>query len=273
MTADEAWLLRRYGDHPYGREYPTPDQVAEVAPGSLRAAHRRRVVPDGSLLVLVGDLTPARALDQVERALGGWDGPGARDRSAERARRWRPVPLLLVDRPGAVQANLRVGGDRPAASDPSYAGGAGRGRDVRRLVLVAADRQPARGQGLHLQLATAGSGTRAPARRSRVGVEVATDVAAPALVETLYELGRIVTLPPHGRGAVGGGAVPHRHPVLGTATQSGLADTLLDLLVRGLGVKWLRDHPARLAEVTPDQVQQAASTMLAPAATGLRRAR
>ena len=50
--------------------------------------------------------------------------------------------------------------------------------------------------------------------------------------------------------------------VLGTATQSGLADTLLGLLVRGLDVTWLRDHPARLAAVEPEQVHAAASALL-----------
>ena len=45
VVADEAWLNRRYGDHPYGRSLPTPDEVAEVAPRSLKALHRRRVVP------------------------------------------------------------------------------------------------------------------------------------------------------------------------------------------------------------------------------------
>ena len=62
--------------------------------------------------------------------------------------------------------------------------------------------------------------------------------------------------------------------VLGTATQSGLADTLLHLLVRGLDVTWLRDHPARLAAVdagrrsTPRR-----AALLAPRPPGLDRAR
>ncbi len=109
VVADEAWLNRRYGDHPYGRSLPTPDEVAEVAPRSLKALHRRRVVPRGSLLVLVGDLTPARVLDQVAKALDGWraEGSGA---DVPRVPDLPHVPLLLVDRPGAVQSNLRVGG-------------------------------------------------------------------------------------------------------------------------------------------------------------------
>ena len=77
-----------------------------------------------------------------------------------------------------------------------------------------------------------------------VGVDVATDVAAPALVETLYELGRIVTLPPEPDEVEAAVQYLTGTSVLGAATQSGLADTLLHLLVRGLDVTWLRDHPA-----------------------------
>ena len=52
--------------------------------------------------------------------------------------------------------------------------------------------------------------------------------------------------------------------VLSTATQSGLADTLVGLLVQGLDVTWLRDHPAHLAAVDVEQVHAAASAVLAP---------
>jgi predicted Zn-dependent peptidase len=96
-----------------------------------------------------------------------------------------------------------------------------------------------------------------------VGVDVATDVAAPALVETLYELGRIVTLPPEPAEVEAAVQYLTGTSVLRTATQSGLADTLLHLLVRGLDVTWLRDHPARLAAVEPEQVHAAAGALWA----------
>ena len=99
-----------------------------------------------------------------------------------------------------------------------------------------------------------------------VSAEVGTDVTAPALVEVLYELGRIACLPPTDEELSATAQYLTGTMALATATQAGLAETLADLLSDGLGVEWLREHPARLAEVTPDDVQQAASTMLAPAA-------
>jgi zinc protease len=52
---------------------------------------------------------------------------------------------------------------------------------------------------------------------------------------------------------------------LGTATQSGLAETLVELMSDGKGVEWLQEYPARLAATTPEDVQAAAAKMLAPA--------
>jgi predicted Zn-dependent peptidase len=48
------------------------------------------------------------------------------------------------------------------------------------------------------------------------------------------------------------------------ATQSGLADALADLLFRGLEVSWMRDHPADLMRVSPEDVREAARTVFAP---------
>ena len=222
---------------------PRPDEVPEVAPGSLRGLHRRRVTPDGGVLVVVGDLTPGRALDQVEKPLGGWESTARKD-PVPRVPAVETGPLLLVDRPGSVQSNLRFGGDAPDLSDPSYA---------------AVQLADAIFTGLFSSRLTANLredkgytyGSYSTIRHQRggsslaVGVDVATDVTAPAMVETLYELGRIVTLPPQPDEVDATVQYLTGTAALGTATQSGLADTLIHLLMRGLDVSWLRDHPAQ----------------------------
>ena len=151
-------------------------------------------------------------------------------------------PLLLVDRPGSVQANLRFGGDAPAMSDPSYAAvqvadAIFTGLFSSRLIAnLREDKGYTYGSYSVMRHQRAGSSL-------AVGVDVATDVAAPALVETLYELGRIVTLPPSPTRWRRPFSTSPGPPCSRAATQSGLADTLLHLLVRGLDVTWLRDHP------------------------------
>jgi predicted Zn-dependent peptidase len=261
-AAADAWAARRYGDHPYGRRIPRPEEVLEVAPGSLRNAHRRRVTPDGAVLVLVGDVVPARALDLVERHLAGWSATSRRD-PVPRLPALETGPLLLVDRPGSVQANVRFGGDAPDLAEPSYAAvqvadAIFTGLFSSRLIAnLREDKGYTYGSYSVMRHQRAGSSL-------AVGVDVATDVAAPALVETVYELGRIVTLPPEPAEVESAVQYLTGTAVLGTATQSGLADALLHLLIRGLDVTWLRDHPLRLAAVDPEQVHAAAAGLLAP---------
>ena len=263
VQADEAWLRQMYGDHPYGREHPAADEVLAVPASSLRAAHRRRIVPDGSLLVLVGDLTPARALDQVAAALDGWDTNGGPTR-VPKVGAVQTGPLRLVDRPGAVQSNIRMGGPAPARTDPSYAAaevanGLFGGYFSSRLVMnIREDKGYTYSPRSSLRHAPAASCILAAA-------DVTTEVTAAALVEIGYELGRMATLPPSADEVAATAQYLVGTLALSTATQAGLAGTLSVLLADGLDVTWLRDHPSALMAVTPDDVHAVAQTMLAPA--------
>ena len=263
VQADEAWLRQLYGDHPYGREHPAADEVLAVPTSSLRAAHRRRIVPDGSLLVLVGDLTPARALDQVAAALDGWDTSGSPTR-VPKVGAVRTGPLRLVDRPGAVQSNIRMGGSAPARTDPSYAAAEVAnalfgGYFSSRLVMnIREDKGYTYSPRSSLRHAPAASCILTAA-------DVTTEVTAAALVEIGYELGRMATLPPSADEVAATAQYLVGSLALSTATQAGLAATLSVLLADGLDVTWLRDHPAALMAVTPEDVHAVAQTMLAPA--------
>jgi len=97
-----------------------------------------------------------------------------------------------------------------------------------------------------------------------IAAEVATEVTAPALVETSYELGRMASLPPSADEVEATAQYLVGSIALSTATQAGLADTLLDLLTDGQDVSWLREHPQRLAAVTPEQVHEASVALLGP---------
>jgi len=262
VVADEAWRRRAFGSHPYGRELPTPDDVLGVPASSMRAAHRRRVGPDGALLVLVGDLRPARALDLVERAWAGWTSGGSGSRVPS-VPALEPGPLVLVDRPGAVQSNLRLGGPAPSRSDPTYpaaevANALFGGYFSSRLVTnIREDKGYTYSPYSMVNHAAAASWL-------TIAAEVATEVTAPALVETSYELGRMASLPPSADEVEATAQYLVGSIALSTATQAGLADTLLDLLTDGQDVSWLREHPQRLAAVTPEQVHEASVALLGP---------
>jgi zinc protease len=262
VVAEEAWRTRAFGSHPYGRDLPTPEEVLEVPASSMRAAHRRRIGPDGALLVLVGDLRPARALDLVERAWADW-ATGGSGSHVPAVPAMVPGPLVLVDRPGAVQSNLRLGGPAPRRSDPAYAASEvanalfGGYFSSRLVTNIREDKGYTYSPYSLLQHAAATSWL-------SIAADVATEVTAPALVETSYELGRMASLPPEAEEVEATAQYLVGSIALSTATQAGLADTLLDLLSDGQDVTWLREHPVRLAAVTPEGVHEASVPLLGP---------
>ena len=264
VLARDALVRRMYGAHPYAWEVPQPDAVADVTPAQVRTLHRNRVLPTGSTLVLVGDVSPERAVDGVERALGGWVAARSTRGQTAPALPELPGPVVrLVDRPGAVQSNIRLGGRAVPREDPDYPamqlanmvfGGYFSSRLTENL---REDKGYTYSPHCIIDHSVAGSALLLEA-------EVATEVTAPALLEIDYELGRMATL------SIGQDELDNARQyaigtlALSTASQSGLATMLAALLASGLGPDWLREHPQRLAAVTADEVVEQARRYLAP---------
>ncbi|HEX6967354.1 MAG TPA: pitrilysin family protein [Micromonosporaceae bacterium] len=257
-----ALLKRMYDGHPYAVQTPQPDEVREVRPEQLRALHTERVRPTGASLVVVGDLPPEQALDAAERALAGWTGAGERV-ALPPTPPLTPGPVLLVDRPGAVQSSLRVALPAVARTDPAHAplqlanlvfGGYFSSRWVEN---IREDKGYTYGPHSLIEHAAAGSALIA-------GAEVATEVTAPALLETFYELGRLASLPPEDDELEQARQYALGTLRLGMSTQAGLAGLASMYAGFGLRLEFLAEHAARLARATRDDVAEAAARYLAP---------
>jgi zinc protease len=263
VVARIALAARRYGVHPYAHQLPAAELVGAVTPTALRRLHRDRVVPAGSTLVLVGDVDPAAALDQVGTALAGWSAEG----SAVVA---PPVPALtpghleLVDRPGAVQSNLRLGGRAPSRTDPELPavrlasmifGGYFSSRLVENIRERRGYTYSPRSSVEHM---VGGSSF-------LVDADVATEVTGPAFLETWYELGRMAVTPVTEAELESARRFLLGTLALGTATHAGLASTLSTLFGAGLPAEWLADHQRALAAVTVAEVAEASRRWLHPA--------
>jgi predicted Zn-dependent peptidase len=263
--AHEAMASRIYGSHPYGRELPTPEHVAEVARADLRRLHDRQVHPDGAHLVLVGDLVGSRALDWAEAALDSWAAGGSKPPRVGPPPPFRPGGLVLVDRPGSVQTSIRLGAPAPGRADPDYpatvlANLVFGGYFSSRLVAnIREDKGYTYSPHSSLEHA-------ARASAFLVDADVASEVTAPALVEIRYELGRIATTPITQQELDAARRYATGTLALSTASQAGLAGTLSRLLAAGLTANWLREYPAALLTVTPEDAAAAAARWLGPAA-------
>jgi zinc protease len=257
-----ALLKRMYARHPYAVQTPTPEQVQAVRPGLLRALHGERLHPAGASLILVGDLQAERALDAAERALGGWDGGGKQvDLPATPA--LRPGPLSLVDRPGSVQSSIRLALPAVSRTHPDHAalqlanlvfGGYFSSRWVEN---IREDKGYTYGPHSLVEHSLAGSAL-------VVAAEVATEVTAPALLETVYELGRLASLPPDEDELEQARQYALGTLQLGMSTQAGLAGLASTYAGFGLRLDFLAAHSSRLAAATRDEVAGAAAEYLAP---------
>lgn len=97
-----------------------PDTVAQVGAEDAAAFHATRYGPTGASLVVAGDLTGIDLAALAERTFGGWRNVRQEAAAPDRI---GPAPraAILVDRPGAVQADLRLGAFAVDRTDPRYA--------------------------------------------------------------------------------------------------------------------------------------------------------
>ncbi|WP_328462148.1 insulinase family protein [Actinoplanes sp. NBC_00393] len=257
-----ALLKRIYGIHPYAVQTPAPEEVRGVEPAALRELHAARVRPAGAVLVLVGDIDPEQAIDTAEKVLGGWTGAGP-DGTISATPALETGPLLLVDRPGSVQSSLRMALPGIPRTDPDYAalslanfvfGGYFSSRWVEN---IREDKGYTYGSHSLIEHFVAGSTLLAAA-------EVATEVTGPSLLETLYELGRIASLPPGEEELEQARRYALGTLRLGMSTQAGLAGLASMYAGFGLRLDHLREHSAALSAATREEVAAAAAKYLAP---------
>ena len=120
--AHRALLRALYGA---GSPYRVPvsgeaSTVASLNRSEAARFHARLYRPDQAAWVVAGDVDPDRIAEALDRHLADWSGPAAwEDPTA--GRKVEPGPrLILIDRPGAPQAVLRVGHVGIARNDPDF---------------------------------------------------------------------------------------------------------------------------------------------------------
>ncbi|MGH3761711.1 M16 family metallopeptidase [Actinophytocola sp.] len=262
VIAREALQRHRYGDHPFTREMPEAADVATVRAEEVRELHAAGVLPRGSVLVLVGDIEPAEAVARLGSALSVW--------SDEREAVVLPdLPhvtggdVLFVPRAGAVQSQLRLTAQAVARTDPRYpalqlANLAFGGYFSSRLV---ENIREGKGYTYHARSSVEFTPSGATLL---VESDTASEVTAPALLETRYELARLGVVPPTESEVDSVRQYAIGSLLIATASQSGLASQLAALVSLGLNVDWLVEHPARLARVTAEQIAEAALEFFSP---------
>ena len=110
-----------YGNSPYG--FPsdgTPDTVKKFQHDDLVKFHDLNYAPNESLLAFAGDITPEEAFAEAEKYFGSWP---RRDSSLNEPAGPAPTKGLhvwLIDKPDAVQTQIRVGKIGIRRADPDF---------------------------------------------------------------------------------------------------------------------------------------------------------
>ena len=129
-VADRAFARLLYPGHPYGHlPLGTAAALKATVPGDVCAFHAREWQPSRVTLVAVGDGTHDDLYAAADRAFGWWAGENhsAENHSRSDVRRAEITPgavlpprVVILDRPGAAQSELRIGQIAVARHTPDY---------------------------------------------------------------------------------------------------------------------------------------------------------
>ena len=257
FLANERLRTVLFGAHPYAVIAPTEAQVQAITRDLLLAFHLAHFSPANALLLAVGDFSPPRLVEQLERAFEGWAG-GEVERADE-----PPLPthfsrhVVLVHTPGSVQTQILAGNLAITRTHPDWLaltlanvifGGAFNSRLVANI----------REQKGYTYDPRSGM---VPLRRHgffTIHAGVRNDVVAPALAEIFYELDRIRVLPVRPDELADAQAYLTGVFSLGIATLDGLAGQLATLYLNDLPEDYLETYRDRIRALTTDDVLAAA---------------
>lgn len=225
--------------------------------------HGRFLGPLGASLVIVGDIGADAAVDLLEARFGGWAGGSPLAEPPQVAPRSEAPQVVIVDRPGAVQSEIRVGHLGLARSPDEFFP----------VVVMNAILGGMFSSRLNLNLrerngytygASSGFAMRRQPGSFMVSAAVQTDVTAPAVAEIMKELHAIREAPVSDeelRSARNyfAGIFPLR-----LQTTDGIAGRLAELLVYDLPADYFDTYRARILEVSAEDVHQAALRRIHP---------
>ena len=110
-----------YGGGTYGNTViGNPESVARISVGDVRRYFATHYVPNNGSIVVAGDVEAERALDALTRFFGDWPMVEVPPRPQISPIANEPSRIYLIDRPTAVQSEIRVGHLGIARSTEDY---------------------------------------------------------------------------------------------------------------------------------------------------------
>lgn len=110
-----------YGASPYGwPQAGTPATIKKLTRDGLAKFHDTTYAPNQSLLAFAGDITPETALAAAEKYFGAWPKLDVAATAPPAPESLSGQHIWLIDKPDAVQTQIRVGALGIRRNDPNY---------------------------------------------------------------------------------------------------------------------------------------------------------
>lgn len=263
FLADEKFIELLFAPHPYSRQDPTLESIAALDRLALAGFRDRCLAPNNAVLVLLGALPPSeQVLEMVRAEFGSWQPrevpppPPAEFPEPQRS-------IALVNRPGSVQADIRIGRLSVSRHHPDYfpllVGNTilGGGTSSRLFTNIR------EGKGYAYDVHSSAQ----PLKESgffSVVTQVRNEVLAEAIDALLAEMRQIGAQPVSAEELEATQNYLSGVFVIRLETQDGLAAQVAATRLMGLPLAYLENYTSRVRAVTADDIRAVAARYVDP---------
>jgi len=260
--ANEEYRRVLFGDTPYAHVGPTMESIDKIDQKALENFRDTYLAPNNAWLIVVGKL-PARdeILRTITRQFGKWDQKNVPAYAAPKS----PAPkreLVLIDRPGSVQADMRMGRLAATFNDQDYfpetVGGIIEGGGPNSRLFLDIREKRGFAYDVHTEV-----GALADAGSFSAVTQVRNEVVGDALQGILEHLDRMANEPVERQELTDAKSYADGVFLLGMEPQRGLADKLVQIKVMNLPKNYLETYTTKINSVEPDQIESAAKKYMA----------
>ena len=260
-VAEEKFSELMYGDHPYGRLFPSEAMISGYTLDQVRAFHRDHFTAGRARLYIAGVFDAAEMEANVRKAFDSWPR-GATVPPPSKADA-RSGGFALIDRAGAPQSTVMLGLKVPDPSHPDWValevtdsllGGSFASRITANI----------REQKGYTYSPSSALDSHPGDARWYEAADVTTNVTGPSIKEIFFEIDRLRKEAPSAAELQGIKNNLAGVFVVQNASRSGVLGRLAFVDQHGLGDQYLASYVKRVMVVTPDDVRRVANQYLTP---------
>ena len=258
--AEERFAALIYGDHPYGRLFPTEAMLAGHTLDDVRRFYKEHFGPRRARLYVAGVFDAGAMEKAVRDAFGGWTGA---DRKPPPLPAPQPRAFELIDRAGAPQSTVLLGLRVPDPSSPEWValevtdsllGGSFASRITSNI----------REQKGYTYSPSSSVSASPKVAEWAEQADITTEATGAALKEIFTEIDRLRNEPPPAEELRGIQNNLAGVFLVQNSSRSGVISRLSFADQHGLGDDYLATYVKRVVAITPQDVQRIAKEYLVP---------